>query len=201
VTEQETTGQEKEVAQASASDGREQPEMQPTLSGLDQAEVQPAPPVLDQTAALQAELDKAKAQAAEYLDGWQRARAELSNAKKRMDRELAEARENANARLIARLLPVLDDFDRAVQTLPPHLLDLTWVEGILLIQRKLNLILEAEGVKPIEAEGKPFDPIYHEAIGEEAGSDHPEGTVAAVVQKGYMLGERVLRPALVRVAK
>lgn len=189
MTEQETTGQEKEAEQISASDGREQ------------AEAQPTPPVLDEKAALQEELDKAKAQAAEYLDGWQRARAELSNAKKRLDRELAEARENANARLIMRLLPVLDDFDRAVQTLPPHLIDLTWVEGILLIQRKLNLILEAEGVKTIEAEGKPFDPIYHEAIGEEAGSDHPEGAVAAVVQKGYMLGERVLRPALVRVAK
>ncbi len=199
MTEQETTGQEKEVEQASASDGREQPETQPTPAVLDEkAALQEE---VDETAALRQELDKAKAQAAEYLDGWQRARAELSNAKKRMDRELAEARENANARLIMRLLPVLDDFDRAVQTLPPHLLDLTWVEGILLIQRKLNLILEAEGVKTIEAEGKPFDPTYHEAIGEEAGSDHPEGTVAAVVQKGYMLGERVLRPALVRVAK
>jgi molecular chaperone GrpE len=183
VTEHETTEQE------SAPDGREQ------------MEAQAAEAVSDDPAVLRQELDQAKAQANEYLDGWQRARAELANAKKRMERELAEERTSANARLILQLLPVLDDFDRAVGNLPPDLKDASWVEGILLIQRKLHQLLESEGVKEIEAVGQPFDPTYHEAIGQAEDTDHPEGAVADVAQKGYLLGERVLRPALVRVAK
>ncbi|MER3515289.1 MAG: nucleotide exchange factor GrpE, partial [Chloroflexota bacterium] len=84
----------------------------------------------------------------------------MANARKRMERELAEERASANARLIVKILPVLDDFDRAVENLPPELQGVGWVEGILLIQRKLHQILEAEGLREIAAEGQPFDPAY-----------------------------------------
>ncbi len=163
-------------------------------------EAQAGEAVIDDLALLRQELEQARAQASEYLDGWQRARAELANARKRMERELAEERANANARLILQILPVLDDFDRAVENLPPELQGLSWVEGILLIQRKLHQILETEGLKEIEAEGQPFDPAYHEAVAQSDDSHYPEGTVTYVARKGYLLGERVLRPALVHVA-
>lgn len=150
---------------------------------------------------LRQELEKAKAQAAEYLEGWQRARAEFANYKKRNEQERQELSKLANATLITRLLPIFDDFERAFQTLPRSLLNLTWIDGIALIYRKLQAILEAEGLTLIETEGKSFDPLLHEAVTYEESDDHDEGQIIGEVQKGYKLGDRVLRPALVRVAK
>lgn len=179
------------VEQTDAQDGQAQAET---------VEAQAGESVVDDLTLLRQELEQARAQASEYLDGWQRARAELANARKRMERELAEERASANARLILKILPVLDDFDRAVENLPPELQGVGWVEGILLIQRKLHQILEAEGLREIAAEGQPFDPAYHEAVAQSDDSRYPEGTVTHVARKGYLLGERVLRPALVHVA-
>ncbi len=150
---------------------------------------------------LREELEKAGAQAAEYLDGWQRTQAEFSNYKKRQEAERAQVTALANAALLRKLLPVVDDFERATVTLPVDLSQLTWCEGIFLIKHKLNAILESEGVKPIETEGQTFDPRYHEAVTHEEVSDYEEGKIIGEVQRGYMLSERVLRPALVRVAK
>ncbi|NIV39196.1 MAG: nucleotide exchange factor GrpE [Anaerolineae bacterium] len=107
----------------------------------------------------------------------------------------------ANAVLLRKLLPVVDDFERAMATLPASLGQLTWCKGVLLIQHKLGAVLESEGVKPIETEGQAFDPRYHEAVTYEEVSDHEEGQIIGEVQRGYLLGDRVLRPALVRVAK
>jgi len=151
--------------------------------------------------AAQEELEKAKAQAAEYLDQWRRTAAEFSNYRKRLEKEQAEQSRLAAASIIRKLLPILDDFDRAFRTLPPNLMDLTWIDGIALIHRKLQLLLEQEGVKVIETEGKAFDPLYHEAVTHEEAEGFSEGQIIGEVQKGYMMGERVLRPALVRVAK
>lgn len=151
--------------------------------------------------ALRQELEKAKAQAAEYLEGWQRARAEFANYKKRNEQERQELSKLANATLITRLLPIFDDFERAFQTLPRSLLNLTWIDGIALIYRKLQAILEAEGLTLIETEGQSFDPLLHEAVTYEESAEHDEGQIIGEVQKGYKLGDRVLRPALVRVAK
>ncbi|MGB9775018.1 MAG: nucleotide exchange factor GrpE [Anaerolineae bacterium] len=150
---------------------------------------------------LRQELEAARAQAAEYLDGWQRTQAEFANYRKRQEAEFVERVRLNNAVLIARILPVLDDLERAIQTLPPGLQSLTWVEGIFLIQRKLEVILEAEGLKPIETAGKSFDPLYHEAVTYEDVPGYEEGQIIGEVQRGYMLGDRVLRPALVRVAR
>ena len=151
--------------------------------------------------ALRQELEAAKAQAAEYLDGWQRARAEFANYKKRNEQERQELFKLANTTLITRLLPIFDDFERAFQTLPSNLLSLTWIDGVALIYRKLQAILEAEGLTLIETEGQSFDPLVHEAVTYEESAEHQEGQIIGEAQKGYKLGDRILRPALVRVAK
>ena len=145
----------------------------------------------------------AQAQAAEYLDGWQRARAELTNYRRRMEKEQAEIYQNAAGRIITRYLDVLDDFDRAMQEQPtPGSPDLgQWAKGMALIYRKFQNVLEAEGMQRIEADGKAFDPAVHEAVTQEERDDHISGQVIATLRQGYTLGEKVLRPALVSVAK
>jgi len=155
----------------------------------------------DPVAALRSELDAARAQADEYLDQWRRTAAQFSNYKKRVEKEQAEFTKMANAALITRLLPIVDDFERAFQTLPPGLTNMTWIEGIALIQRKLQMLLEQEGVEVIETKGKTFDPLLHEAVTYEEAEGFEEGQIIAEVQKGYKMGDRVLRPSLVRVAK
>jgi molecular chaperone GrpE len=101
--------------------------------------------------------------------------------------------------IIRKILPALDDLERALQNRPSD--SGAWVSGIELIQKKLVSILETEGVKKIEAQGAAFDPNFHEAISHESVDGFESGHVIAVVQNGYMLGERVIRPALVRVAQ
>jgi molecular chaperone GrpE len=147
---------------------------------------------------LKVQLTEAQAQAAEYKDGWQRALADFQNYKRRTDTEKADAYQSAVGNIIKRYLPVLDDMERALAARPTNL---AWVDGIELIYRKLQTILENEGLKRIEAEGQPFDPNYHEAVAQEAVEGVEPGTVVAVMQQGYMLGERVIRPACVRVAQ
>ena len=151
-------------------------------------------------AALQSELEKAQAQAAEYLDGWQRARAEFANLKKRVEAERAEIRYRSNEDLLLKILPVVDDFERAFQELPPEMEDAAWVNGITMIMNKLHKLLESENVAPLEAAGKPFDPQWHQAMMQEETEDYPDGICIEEIQRGYRLGDRVLRPALVKVA-
>jgi molecular chaperone GrpE len=150
---------------------------------------------------LKAQLAQAKAIADEYLDGWQRARAEFANYKNRMKRDEHEASAQATVALLARSLPVLDDLERALRDRPREGDSAVWAEGIELIHRKLKAILESEGVETIPADGMAFDPTLHEALSHEVSADHAEGQVIAVVQPGYRIGDRILRPALVRVAK
>ena len=150
--------------------------------------------------ALRQELEQARAKEAEYLDGWQRARAELSNARKRFQREQQQSYANAKADLLVRLLPIVDDFERAFETLPEDLSSDTWVEGIKLVQHKAQGLIEQEGVVPIDADGHEFDPFRHQAVTHEPSDDVPEGHVIAEMQRGYMVGDRVLRPCMVRVS-
>lgn len=146
-------------------------------------------------------LAQEKAKSEEYLDNWRRAAADFSNYKKRAEKDSAEMTRYLNAVLIQRLLPVLDDFDRASQTIPDHLRGLTWIDGVMLIARKMQLVMEAEGLKAIDALHKPFDPNLHEAVIHEETEQHEDGTVIAELQKGYKLNDRVLRPTMVKVAK
>ena len=151
--------------------------------------------------ALESELEEVKAQAAEYLDGWQRAQAEFSNYKKRQETERVQMQSRVTADVLRKILPVVDDFERALATMPDDLSQSTWSEGVRLIKAKLDTILDSEGVKPIETDGQMFNPIYHEAVTYEEAEGYEEGQIVGEVQRGYMLDERVLRPALVRVAK
>jgi molecular chaperone GrpE len=147
---------------------------------------------------LEQQLADAQSQAAEYKDGWQRAVAELQNYRRRVEAESKETYNNALGNIVKRYLLVLDDLERALATCPA---DQPWVEGIELIYRKLQTILENEGLKRIETEGQMFDPNFHEAIGQEPAEGMDSGKIIGVVQQGYMIGERVIRPALVRVAQ
>ena len=151
--------------------------------------------------ALQHALDKAQAEAKDYLDQLLRARADYANYKRRTEQDKQEMIRYGNAGLMATLLPVLDDFERAFQALPQGLEKMTWLEGIALVQRKLQVVLENQGLQAIRVERQKFDPALHEAISYEEREDMEDGDVIAEAQKGYKLGDRVLRPALVRVAR
>jgi len=156
---------------------------------------------VDELTALRQELEEQQSKAAEYLDGWQRARAEFANYKKRIEKEQEDMVKFANGAFIARLLPVMDDFERAFQTLPLELMGMTWLEGIALVQRKLQMLLEQEGVTVIETEEQMFDPTLHQAVTHEESEEHEEGQIIGEVQKGYNMRGKILRPSLVRVAK
>lgn len=147
--------------------------------------------------ALSAEKERAEAN----LAGWQRAAADFQNYRKRTEQERSDLVRNANADLIRRFLPVIDDMERAFQTIPPDITSLPWVEGMKLIERKFLSILEQEGVTPYDAVGQEFDPAFHEAVTHEPSDAADDGKVIGEIQKGYRLRDRVLRPALVRVGK
>lgn len=141
-----------------------------------------------------------QAKADEYLANWQRAAADMANMRRRHEQDRQEYQKQANAQLIASLLPVLDSYDRALATMPEGLRDDTWIGGLVHIERQLRGALERAGLEPIEAEGQPFDPNVHEAVMQEV-SDQPENTVIGELQRGYKLHDRVLRPSMVKVAK
>jgi molecular chaperone GrpE len=155
--------------------------------------------LLEQLQEAEDALARTREQADENLRNWQRAAADFSNYKRRTEEERRAADLFANAVLLNRLLAVLDDFDRALDTVPEDVHE-GWLDGIRLVERKLRGLLEAEGVTPIEAIGQPFDPNLHEAVVHEETTEAPDNTVIGEVQKGYLLHERVLRPSLVRVA-
>ncbi len=178
----------------------EEPQKTGETQATEQAETRTMPDG-DDPAALKQQLDQERTKSAEYLDNWRRAAADLSNYRKRSERDMGELVRTANAGLILKLLPVLDDLDRATQTIPSDLRGQPWVDGIALIGRKFLSELESEGVKPIEAVGKPFDPNYHEAVIHEETDKYPDGIVIGELQKGYMLNGRVLRPSMVKVSK
>lgn len=149
-----------------------------------------------------AEIARLQGQAAEYLDGWQRARAEFANYKKRIDREQEEARARVVADLLEDFTAILDDLERALKDRPENGDAGAWASGIDMIYRKLMAVLEAEGVKTLlPAAGETFDPNVHEAVSHESSDGHSEGQIIDVIHQGYRVGERVIRPALVRVAK
>src|SRR4030066_792370 len=157
----------------------------------------------EEIAQLRSELDQALAKANEYLEGWQRERAEFFNYKKRMEREQSQGGQNALGNAIRRYLDIADDLARALKNKnrPADGDGAIWAEGIDLIYRKMIGAFEADGVKTIDSDGKYFDPNLHEAISHEDSPDHESGQIIDVVQPGYILGERVIRPARVRVAR
>jgi molecular chaperone GrpE len=147
---------------------------------------------------LKRQLEEAEVKASGYKDSWLRSQADFQNYKKRLDRDNELMYVSMKGDIIKKVLPALDDLERALQN---RIAGDAWANGIELIARKLQNILESEGVKRIEAEGQEFNPHFHEAISHEHNEDFESGQVIAVVQNGYMFGERVIRPALVRVAQ
>jgi molecular chaperone GrpE len=149
---------------------------------------------------LERELEEARRADEEHRNNWHRSAADFANYKRRTDEERATLGQFANAVLIGKLLGVLDDFDRALESVPAEQVHDPWAEGVQLVERKLRNVLESEGVTPIEAMGQPFDPNLHEAVVHEDTAEHPDNQVIGELQRGYRLHDRVIRPSLVRVA-
>jgi molecular chaperone GrpE len=149
---------------------------------------------------LAAQLETAKGLAAEHLASLQRTAADFANFKRRTAEDREREMGLASEFLLLKLLVVADDFDRALEAMPAELKGVAWIEGITLLDRKLRALLESEGVTPIEAIGRPFDPREHEAIATVPSTGRPEGEVVAEIQRGYRVRDRVLRPAMVAIA-
>jgi molecular chaperone GrpE len=148
-----------------------------------------------------ADRDTARAEKDEYVLALQRERAEFTNFKTRTAKERAEERGLAGVDLITKVLGLADDFDRAIDNRPSAFEGDAWADGVAAIDRKLRLLLESEGVTPVEAApGTPFDPREHEAITSVPGTGLAEGLIVGEVRRGYRLRERLIRPALVAVA-
>ena len=155
--------------------------------------------MLEKIEDLERVLEQVREQSDENLRALQRSAADFANYRRRVDEEREQLSQFSNAVLIGRLLAVLDDFDRALQNVPAATHE-GWVDGVRLVERKLRSLLEAEGVTQIEALGTQFDPNQHEAVVHEETADHPDNQVIGELQRGYRLHDRVIRPALVRVA-
>jgi molecular chaperone GrpE len=156
---------------------------------------------LSEYAAQMEEIDHLTMKADEFSDGWQRERAEFANYRKRISRDLDTQKIDFKVDIIKKYLAVKDDLDRALKNLPEPLKDEPWISGIELINQKLSNLLNSEGIETIPAEGLAFDPTVHEAISNEDNDEVESGFIIEVVQQGYQLGNRVIRPALVRVSK
>lgn len=157
-----------------------------------------SPPLEMEVENLKAALAQSESKVQEYLDSWQRERAAFMNFRRRTDQENAQVGRLASGSTIKKFLSGIDDLERALSHRPA---DDSWADGIELVYRKFLAILEAEGITRIHAEGQVFDPNLHEAIMQEPSDKYESGVVTAVLQQGYMHGDRVLRPALVKVAQ
>ena len=146
--------------------------------------------------ALKSQLAEAKIEAEANLAGWQRAQADYTNYKKRCEQEKSESLKYANSELIMKILPMLDDTDRALASIPKNIENVPWVKGVKTIQESLLKILEGQGLKVINCEGEQFDPELHEGLMTCKGK---EGKIMQQVLKGYIYNNRLLRPARVIV--
>jgi molecular chaperone GrpE len=149
---------------------------------------------------LQNQIEEARSKEKEYIDSWQRERADFMNYKKRVERERELAHANASADVVLKYLVLQDDLERALKFRPGESESPAWVDGIECIYRKLVSLLEKEGIKQIVPEGEMFDPTMHEAVVQEDNPDFESGQIIEVISPGYQMGDRIIRPARVRVA-
>jgi molecular chaperone GrpE len=190
-----------EPAQTGAADEpRKLPDQEQIAEQATPEATEQGPEAID-IAALKDELAESKKQSEYHLDQWKRSAASLQNYRKHVEKERADLAKSAKANVIMQLLPVLDDLERAFVTMPFELSSFTWTEGLAFIDRKLQLTLEKQGLEEIRALGEPFDPRLHQALLEEETEQYADGHVMAVLQKGYKLDDRILRPALVKIAR
>ncbi|HET9999612.1 MAG TPA: nucleotide exchange factor GrpE [Ktedonobacteraceae bacterium] len=151
-------------------------------------------------AELQLQFGAEQQKSEEYLDALRRTQADFINYKRRSTQEQQDARVAAQAAIIERLLPVLDDLGRALESAPAEFADQPWVEGIFLVRRRLFSTLEQMGVRQVGKVGEAFDPNIHDALMTQSGTGSPMGTVVQVTRSGYAMGDRIIRPAQVIVA-
>lgn len=149
---------------------------------------------------LEAALQEAREKAETYLNQLKYARADLENLQKQMQRRIDEAVERGNQRILMRLLPIVEELDLAVEAAQKTEND-SVLEGVDMVRRKLEKMLDSEGVSPIEAIGKAFDPHLHEAVLEVESPDHTDGTVIEEVRRGYLYRGKVLRASMVKVTR
>lgn len=145
-------------------------------------------------------LDKALQQIEEFKVALQRERADFINFRKRAEREKAEMRSALSAEILMKFIPIVDDFNRAMTVLSDEVKNNEWVTGFTLIHKKFLDLLDNAGIVEINPLGQPFDPNFHEVIGMEDSDGYPSQHVIAVLQKGYALENKCLRPAMVKVA-
>jgi molecular chaperone GrpE len=155
---------------------------------------------VSEVVALRREAEEWRAKYDELLDKYKRCLADFANYRKRQERDREEGSLWIKADVLRQFLPVLDDFERALKNVPGEYAKAGWIEGITLIERKLNSALARFEVLPIEALGKPFDPAFHSALMMEDSDEYPPGTVIEELQRGYRLADQVLRPAVVKVS-
>ena len=157
--------------------------------------------ITDATSQMEAELLAVRQESAQNLENWQRTAAELANYKRRQEEQMKLQRDRIKSEVLEGVISALDDLNLAFQNLPEELDGqlVGWVEGFRLVQRKLDKILDDQNVMPINTNGT-FDPNFHEAVSYEPHDDHDTDEIIAELRKGYQIGNRVIRPALVRVA-
>jgi molecular chaperone GrpE len=162
-------------------------------------EKEPSDTVSLGSSGLEQQLAEAEAERDEYLDLLQRTKADFENYRKRAVRDQERLIAHAHERLVRELLPILDDLERALEAAERHE-EAALVDGVKLVQKSLRKALEKEGLAEIDADG-PFDPHVHEAMLTQPGNGAESGSVLEVVQRGYRLGDKVVRPAKVIVAE
>jgi molecular chaperone GrpE len=174
-------------------------EMQEQAPGNGEGETQDEAPTNDMEA-LRQEIDSLRSETEELMDKYRRALADFSNFRKRQERDREVEVRRMSMDVLRQFLPIIDDFRRANENVPQPLADSEWVAGVRLVERKIEKLLEQFGVEPIEAEGKHFDPHYHSALMQEESDEYPAGIVIQDMQRGYMMGDDVLRPTMVKVS-
>lgn len=176
------------------TDGADTPQLNGEATATDQELAAAA------LAELLAEVERLQDEASENFENYQRAVADMANYRRRKELDTQRQIERARAQLLLRLLPVIDDFRRALGSIPEDAANADWVQGLRLIERKLWNVLQSEGVQPMESVGERFDPNLHEAVMAAEGASTPD-TVVAEFEPGYYIGEQVLRPAKVKVGQ
>jgi molecular chaperone GrpE len=187
-----------------AVDSTPEPTVEPAPVAETEPEVPPVPappPGEDEITKLKEQLAAAQLEASQNLENWQRPAAELANFKRRQEEQLKLQRDRLKSEVLQGVISAMDDMDLAFQNVPPELNGqlLGWVEGFRLVQRKLDKVLDEQNVMTVNSTGK-FDPNFHEAISYEDSEHHETDDIIAELRKGYQIGNRVIRPALVRVA-
>lgn len=183
--------QEEEINEVPVSEDENAEEISETKTELNE----------DELKNLRKENENLTTKSQEYFEGWQRERADFMNYKKRIEREQASLRQYIAGEIVKKYLSVIDDMELAFKNKPDSKDCKSWSDGIELIYQKLRSILDSEGVEPIPAEGEMFDPNIHEAVTQIDSSEHDSGVIVEVMRQGYRIGDRIIRPALVIVAR